>query len=230
MLQPRLGALGGSVRQQVKFVKTPTGTGVAQGSLYVNPDTATANYTLQGWAVGGVERLRLSSNGHLMMRGGLYLNSVVNGRIHGNTHATDGQLTLLGTGTTTPALAGAILLSGLGAGDHGVQVWGASPNLDTLPGPIKLSGGSAWASATGANRNGGNLTLQAGLLSGAGADGSIILYDANGSTKRMEVDGSGIGFFAATPVGQRLKANYNNWAAFGDVVDALVALGLFDAA
>jgi len=38
------------------------------------------------------------------------------------------------------------------------------------------------------------------------------------------------GFFAATPVGQRLKANYNNWAAFTDVVDALVALGLFDQA
>lgn len=39
-----------------------------------------------------------------------------------------------------------------------------------------------------------------------------------------------VGFFAATPVSQRLKANYNDWAALGDVVDALVALGLFDQA
>jgi len=39
-----------------------------------------------------------------------------------------------------------------------------------------------------------------------------------------------LGFYNATPVTQRAKANYNNWAAFTDVVDALVALGLFDAA
>ena len=39
-----------------------------------------------------------------------------------------------------------------------------------------------------------------------------------------------IGFFDATPVAQRAKADYNNWAAFTDVVDALVALGLFDTA
>jgi len=39
-----------------------------------------------------------------------------------------------------------------------------------------------------------------------------------------------LGFFGAPPVVQRAKADYNNWAAFTDVVDALVALGLFDAA
>jgi len=39
-----------------------------------------------------------------------------------------------------------------------------------------------------------------------------------------------LGFYNATPVSQRLKANYNNWAALSDVVNALVALGLFDAA
>ena len=39
-----------------------------------------------------------------------------------------------------------------------------------------------------------------------------------------------LGFYGATPVVQRAKASYNNWAAFTDVVDALVALGLFDQA
>ena len=39
-----------------------------------------------------------------------------------------------------------------------------------------------------------------------------------------------VGFFGTSPVLQRAKADYNNWAAFGDVVDALVDLGLFDAA
>lgn len=39
-----------------------------------------------------------------------------------------------------------------------------------------------------------------------------------------------LGFYGATPVVQRAKASYNNWAALSDVVGALVALGLFDAA
>ena len=38
------------------------------------------------------------------------------------------------------------------------------------------------------------------------------------------------GFFGATPVAQQTKATHNNWAAFGDVVNALVSLGLLDAA
>jgi len=39
-----------------------------------------------------------------------------------------------------------------------------------------------------------------------------------------------VGFFGTAPVSQLLKANFNNWAAFGDVVDALVSIGLFDVA
>lgn len=37
-----------------------------------------------------------------------------------------------------------------------------------------------------------------------------------------------IGFYGATPVNQRQKANYNNWATLANVVAALVDLGLFD--
>lgn len=43
-------------------------------------------------------------------------------------------------------------------------------------------------------------------------------------------DGTNAGFYGTAPVSQRLKADYNNWAAVSDVVDALVALGLFDQA
>lgn len=39
-----------------------------------------------------------------------------------------------------------------------------------------------------------------------------------------------LGFFGATPVAQQTKAAHNNWAALGDVVNALVSLGLFDTA
>lgn len=44
----------------------------------------------------------------------------------------------------------------------------------------------------------------------------------------LDHDGSNVGFFGKTPVGQRLKANYNNWASLSDVVQALVDIGLFD--
>jgi hypothetical protein len=37
-----------------------------------------------------------------------------------------------------------------------------------------------------------------------------------------------LGLFGNTAVGQRLKANYNNWATLADVVQALVDLHLFD--
>jgi hypothetical protein len=53
--------------------------------------------------------------------------------------------------------------------------------------------------------------------------------DAFQVDKAFKVSGS-IGFFGNAPVAQRAKASYNNWAAFGDVVNALVDLKLFDAA
>lgn len=46
---------------------------------------------------------------------------------------------------------------------------------------------------------------------------------ATGATQKL-------GFFGQTPRVQCAKTDFNNWAAFGDVVSALVALGLFDAA
>jgi len=47
----------------------PSGTGVAQGSLYINPATATADYTLFGVAVNGAEKLKLDEDGDLSIAG-----------------------------------------------------------------------------------------------------------------------------------------------------------------
>lgn len=55
---------------------------------------------------------------------------------------------------------------------------------------------------------------------GIGVDGSALKGTYGGL----------LGFFGATPIAQLAKASYNNWAAFTDVVDALVAIGLIDAA
>ena len=49
----------------------PTGTGVGVGSLYINPASATADYTLLGLAVGGSQKFRLDADGDLVMAGTL---------------------------------------------------------------------------------------------------------------------------------------------------------------
>lgn len=61
-------------------------------------------------------------------------------------------------------------------------------------------------------------------------DGENIVLDTTTGTKIGTATTQKLGFFNATPVTQRLKANYNNWAAFTDIIDALVDLGLFDQA
>lgn len=60
------------------------------------------------------------------------------------------------------------------------------------------------------------------------ADAKNIVLATTTGTKIGTATNQKLGFFNATPVTQRTKAAYNNWAALSDVVGALVALGLFD--
>jgi hypothetical protein len=62
------------------------------------------------------------------------------------------------------------------------------------------------------------------------ADTRNISFNTSTGTQIGTAANQKLGFYGTTPTAQIAKANYNNWAAFGDVVDALVALGLFDAA
>ncbi|MDO8673040.1 MAG: hypothetical protein Q7O66_16655 [Dehalococcoidia bacterium] len=68
-------------------------------------------------------------------------------------------------------------------------------------------------------------------------NGDITLSDAidiavgsSTGTKLGTAASQKLGFWGHAPVIQPAKASYNNWAAFGDVVNALVACGIFDAA
>lgn len=60
-------------------------------------------------------------------------------------------------------------------------------------------------------------------------DLNIILGTGNG-TQIATATTQKFAFWGATPIVQLAKASYNNWAALSDVVDALVAVGLFDTA
>ena len=65
---------------------------------------------------------------------------------------------------------------------------------------------------------------------------NINIIDKNlllGTTTGMEIGTAAnqkIGFYGTTPVVQLAKASYNNWTALADLVNALVAIGLLDAA
>jgi hypothetical protein len=89
-----------------------------------------------------------------------------------------------------------------------------------------------WAILT----NAGNVTFNEGGDANSDFRVESDSYDAinvdsgDNELELMKNAAGKIGFFGATPVVQRAKADYNNWAAFTDVVDALVDLGLFDVA
>jgi len=54
------------------FTATPTGAGVGQGSLFVNPGSAGADQTLFGVAVGGAQRFRVDTEGDVFGAGGAF--------------------------------------------------------------------------------------------------------------------------------------------------------------
>jgi hypothetical protein len=62
------------------------------------------------------------------------------------------------------------------------------------------------------------------------SDAVNIAFNTVTGTKIGTATNQKLGFFNATPVTQRQKANYNNWASYTDIIDALVDLGLFDQA
>ncbi|MEA3272905.1 MAG: hypothetical protein U9P90_04555, partial [Patescibacteria group bacterium] len=72
----RTNAVSTSTSQTV-FATVPDGLGVHQGSLYVNPSSASTNYAMLGVAVAGVEKLRIDSEGDLFTAGSLNTSSTL---------------------------------------------------------------------------------------------------------------------------------------------------------
>ena len=59
----------GYVTSQGVFTELPAGTGVSQGSLYINPASASANETIFGVAKGGAQLFRIDEDGDVEMAG-----------------------------------------------------------------------------------------------------------------------------------------------------------------
>jgi hypothetical protein len=143
------------------------------------------------------------SNGSLANFYGVYCGGVNNGGTTAAAHAIY-IADMTGTGAVTAQYGVHVKeLTKGGTTNYAIYTEGATPSLFT--GPVTV-GGLTLADAT-------NITLNT-------TTGSQI-----GTAAAQK-----LGFFGAAPVVQQTKAGHNNWGAIGDVVDALVSLGLFDAA
>ncbi|MDP1619697.1 MAG: hypothetical protein Q8M12_01720, partial [bacterium] len=58
----------------IKITGAPTGTGADQGTVYINPASATAGQTLLGLAVGGTQKFKIDEAGNLAAAGDLAVN------------------------------------------------------------------------------------------------------------------------------------------------------------
>src|SRR3970282_86120 len=74
------------------FTATPTGTTVGQGSLLINPASASAGQTLFGIALGGTDKLRVDDSGNLIASGDVSSGGLVSGLTAGFSTSTAGNV------------------------------------------------------------------------------------------------------------------------------------------
>lgn len=117
-----------------------------------------------------------------------------------------------GAGGSTSGTGGNAMVEGGAAATHGDG------------GSVLINGGAA--ASTGGAKTGGSITLTPGALAGGGADGTVKLKTAGGTT-RIEVDSTGLGFFATAPVAKpTITGSRGGNAALASLLTGLANLGL----
>lgn len=86
----------------INIAGLPTGTGVNQGTVYINPLSASSGQTVFGVAINGTQKLKLTEAGNLELAG-----AITSGAWNGTAIAT----TYGGTGTATLGSSGALAYS-----------------------------------------------------------------------------------------------------------------------
>ncbi|MFI3158407.1 MAG: hypothetical protein QX199_19870, partial [Methylococcaceae bacterium] len=182
----------------------PQGTGVNQGSLYINPASTTANFKLFGIAVGGVSQFDVDKEGDVVANGDM---TVSGGDIVGSgsifNMVTSGITTLnLGSTATTLNLGSTATVTNVGAGSTNVNI-GASATAIAIGGVGSGTAitGNNWSIASSGLMtttndlavNGGDITSSALAINlfDAGTPGSSVLNIASTGTTVNLGDGSG---------------------------------------
>lgn len=153
--------------------------------------------------------------------------------------ASSGQNQLVAKGTSSAFSLIAVALTTVNA----LNITGASGIAASVTGgDLILAGGAAYNTG---NNNGGSTILRAGIGNGTGVAGSIKIQDSAGISNILEVNDTGIAFFAATPIAKQnttsqtpatfvantsgISDDSATWGGYtmGDVVAILQAYGLF---
>ncbi|MEI7621477.1 MAG: tail fiber domain-containing protein [Candidatus Moraniibacteriota bacterium] len=87
----------------IKITGAPTGTGVSQGTVYVNPASATSGQTLLGLAVGGTQKFKVDEAGNVALAG-----AITAGTWNGSTIGVGYG----GTGTAAQFTQGSLVFAG----------------------------------------------------------------------------------------------------------------------
>lgn len=136
----------------IKLTGAPTGTAVDQGTVYVNPASATAGQTLLGLAVGGTQKFKIDEAGNLVAAGDLAVDG--------------GDITSVGALTLTPLAGSNLNVSLATTGDFAVNT--NQLYVDTSAGFVGI----------GTATPGASLDVVSGQL--RGPDGSVIAGNGPG--------------------------------------------------
>jgi hypothetical protein len=202
------------------------------GGIFKGTDAAGTNqFKLLEWGVGGV-------NNNLGIGDGTNTSTIISGGAIALANGATTKLTISGT-TISMASVNSLLFASSGVT---APVFGMADDTSntTTAQPVTYKGQDASGTATvvagktivrGGNATGGSGTRTGGDLelrpgSGATANGELFLADA-GSTKRIRINTTGLGFFNAAPVAQpTVTGSRAGNVALGDALTKLASLGL----
>lgn len=182
------------------FTGTPTGAGVGAGTLYLNPASASANYTLFSAAVGGAQRFRIDAEGDGTFSGGLSVGSGLNlsGGTAGAANTVD-----FGNGTNDDLTATDVidLTDGGATTLHTHDITGAGDArylrkdvADTAAGDITFSSGHIGVGVAPASYAGINQSLTiSSLVASAGINASLTNSSSGTTVYGAEIRGNSSG-------------------------------------
>ncbi|MFA5132027.1 MAG: hypothetical protein WC444_01720 [Candidatus Paceibacterota bacterium] len=185
------GTATSSIAGMLTLTGTPLGTGLGQGSLYINPGSGSTNSTLLGVGVNGVERFRVDAEGDTTIQASLGIqNAIFN--INTDTLVVDDKLQLNGnaikdsTGTTrltfgaTNTFVGAVDL-GSGALTTGLINGQTISSAANFTGTLGVTGQTTLSTASSSALTANTLYAIAANLTNASTTGltATSLYTTN---------------------------------------------------
>ncbi|MHB8871688.1 MAG: beta strand repeat-containing protein, partial [Candidatus Doudnabacteria bacterium] len=206
-----------SIAGLLQIAGTPAGTGIGQGSLYINPASATTNYTLFGVGVAGVERFKIDAEGDTTIQASLGIENAIYD-ITQDTLTVDDKLQINGngikdsTGTERITLGATNTITGAvnNVGNVTLIKTNTATAVTQYPSYDLIFQGSGW-NTTGAAES--VLTQSFRNIAGSGASGSVpyrLGVLNNGGTEYVSFDGLNqrVGIGTTTP-GEKLTVTGN---------------------